>query len=66
MKVSLNRQQVESALEERNTTLPAFIEERREQGKSYEEIAFDLRITTGVPFSNMSLYRWAKRLERVA
>ena len=66
MKVSLNRLQVDEALEERGTDLATFIESGRKQGKSVREIAQDLRQMTGVPLSVRTLYRWISDLEAVA
>lgn len=66
MRISLNRTQVEEALADRNTTLPAFIEERLDAGKSMEDIWLELRNLTGVPFSTRTLYRWADSLEKAS
>lgn len=63
MKVSLNRLQVDDALAKRNTDLGSFIKAGQSQGKSMEEIWFDLRAETGVPFSMRTLYRWADAVE---
>lgn len=63
MKVSLNRQQVEQALESRGTDLATFIDAGRRQGKTMHEIANDLHAVTGVPFTSRTLYRWAEKLE---
>lgn len=66
MKVSLNRQQVEAALESRGTNLPTFVEAGRNQGKTIEEVWMDLRTLTGVPFSVRTFYRWVDSLEKVS
>lgn len=63
MRFSLNRVQVEEALNQRGTSLAAFVEAGQQQGKSFEEIWLDLRNTTGVPFSVRTLYRWIAGLE---
>lgn len=66
MKVSLNRQQVDQALAARSTDLATFIQAGRQQGKSIEELADDLRHVTRVPFTVRTLYRWVDTLEAVS
>ncbi len=66
MKLSLNREMVEQALNRRGTTLPSFIEAGRGQGKHLNEIAADLQNVTGVPFSVRTFYRWVDSLEKVS
>lgn len=63
MKVSLNRLQVDEALDARGTDLATFVESGRKQGKSIREIAQDLQDTTGVPLTYRTLYRWIDREE---
>jgi hypothetical protein len=63
MKVSLNRQQVDQALAARGTDLPTYLDLGRRRGQSIEDIAAELRIVTGVPFTSRTLYRWADKLE---
>lgn len=63
MKVSLNRQQVDEALQRRDTNLAKFVDAGREQGKSIREIAADLENVTGVPLTSRTLYRWVEKLE---
>jgi len=66
MKVSLNRLQVEEALDRRGTDLSTFIEAGKKQGKSVNEIAGDLQSVTGVPLTSRTLYRWMKKEEAAA
>lgn len=66
MKLSLNREMVEQALNRRGTTLPSFIEAGRGQGKHLNEIAADLQNVTGVPFTTRTFYRWVDSLEKVS
>jgi transposase len=66
MKVSLNRQQIDEALAQRNTDLERFVEAGRNQGKNIREIAGDLEATTGVPVTYRTLYRWLEKLEATA
>jgi len=63
MKLSLNREMVDQALERRGTNFASFVEAGRMQGKYLNEIAADLQSLTGVPFSERTFYRWVDRLE---
>lgn len=66
MKVSLNRQQVDEALETLGTDLATFIHGGQQQGKSIEQLAHDLQQVTGVPFTVRTLYRWVDKLEEAS
>jgi hypothetical protein len=63
MRISLNRLQVDEALEARETDLATFVETGKRQGKNIEEIAADLQSLTGVPFTSRTLYRWVEDLK---
>lgn len=55
---SLNRLQVDEALQKRDTDLEAFVRGGRDMAKTYEEIYADLCRITGVPFALRTFYRW--------
>lgn len=66
MRISLNRFQVDEALDQRGTDLETFVAAGRAQGKSIREIAEDLRDVTGTPLSYRTLYRWLDGLKAKA
>lgn len=57
---------VEQALSKRGTTLAAYIEGGRKQGKTIEEIYPELLAVTGVEFSARTLFRWARQLQEAS
>lgn len=63
---SVHRLHVDSALEDRGTSLEDFVAAGQKQGKSMEEIWMDLRHATGVRFSQRTLYRWVNRFDEEA
>lgn len=56
----------EAQLQEKGTSLEVFLLDGRDEGKSYQDLAFELRELTKVPVHPRTVERWVAALKDAA
>lgn len=65
-KTSTIRLVVEKAFTDRGTSFDTFVQDLRTSGTPVEEIARQVRLITGVPIADRTLYRWVRNMEKAS